>query len=417
LSITGDNIKQPFISEDENIVIVFNGEIYNYASLFPESSELECIYKLYKSGLENLKQLDGEFAIVITNFELQKIFMIHDIFATKPLYIGIEEKSRQFCISSYPSVSTNLGITNVQKIPPNCCMEFDMITLLHKIHFIMFDWNLKQHKSDYNDFNDALENSVKKRVNTTKEILVNMSSGYDTGTICCVLNKLDRKYNTMTILGCENQQIIKERLVVNKPNISEFDTILTFNRSENEYYKKILITRCENIEFYVWNKIVKKNSLKLDIFNDPASLGLCKIYDIIKSGKKEIKIILSGTGVDEIISDYSINSKGLSLATCFNGIFPVDLKTIFPQNIYDKDCIWKNFYSGTQELYLFKEESLTGGFGLEGRYPFLDKYLVQEFLSLTSELKNSFYKSPLRNYMLLHNYPFCEEKKGFNPFS
>jgi hypothetical protein len=46
------------------------------------------------------------------------------------------------------------------------------------------------------------------------------------------------------------------------------------------------------------------------------------------------------------------------------------------------NCVWKNFYFGTQEIYLLKEESLTGGFGLEGRFPFLDKNVIQEFLWL-----------------------------------
>ena len=35
-----------------------------------------------------------------------------------------------------------------------------------------------------------------------------------------------------------------------------------------------------------------------------------------------------------------------------------------------------------QSSYLAKEESITGGFGIEGRYPFLDKAVVQEFLWL-----------------------------------
>ena len=78
----------------------------------------------------------------------------------------------------------------------------------------------------------------------------------------------------------------------------------------------------------------------------------------------------------------------------------------------DRECIWKNFYNGSQELYLSKEESTTGAFGLEGRYPFLDRDLVQEFLWLLPELKNSKYKAPLANYMQDHNYPFIEEKRG-----
>jgi len=273
---------------------------------------------------------------------------------------------------------------------------------------------LKQYKTDYTDFNFALEDAVRKRVATDKEILVNMSSGYDTGTICCVLNNIKRKFNTATILGIENREIIKNRLEINKPNISKFDMVLELKYNEAEFYKKILMEKCENFVFTTFNRFTNKFDFQLDVVNDLASLGLMKIYSTIP---KNIKIVISGSGVDEIMSDYTINGYSASKNTCFMGGFPEDLKTMFPKNVEDRNCIYKNFYHGTQEVYLSKEESTTCGFGLEGRYPFLDKYLVQEFLSLSSELKNSYYKAPLRNYLLQKNYPFKEEKRGFNPFS
>jgi hypothetical protein len=46
-----------------------------------------------------------------------------------------------------------------------------------------------------------------------------------------------------------------------------------------------------------------------------------------------------------------------------------------------------------------KEEMVAGENGIEGRYPFLDRQCVQEFLLLKSELKNQFYKSAAHYYM------------------
>ena len=77
--------------------------------------------------------------------------------------------------------------------------------------------------------------------------------------------------------------------------------------------------------------------------------------------------------------------------------------------------IWKSFYGGTQYNYLNKEEIVSGRHGVEGRYPFLDKYVVQEFLWLTPELKNKNYKAPLHYFMNKYNYPFDVGKKiGFS---
>lgn len=74
LSIKGDNIIQPHISNNNKIVVTFNGKIYNHDELFKNISEVECIYEIYKSGIENLKKLDGEFAIVICDFEIKNIY-------------------------------------------------------------------------------------------------------------------------------------------------------------------------------------------------------------------------------------------------------------------------------------------------------------------------------------------------------
>jgi hypothetical protein len=66
------------------------------------------------------------------------------------------------------------------------------------------------------------------------------------------------------------------------------------------------------------------------------------------------------------------------------------------------------------ESYLAKEEYVSGAYGLEGRYPFLDRAVVQEFLWLSADLKNSVYKNVLDNYLTMHNYPFQRGvKTGF----
>ena len=53
--------------------------------------------------------------------------------------------------------------------------------------------------------------------------------------------------------------------------------------------------------------------------------------------------------------------------------------------------------------------------GTESRYPYLDIDLVQEFLWLSTELKNKHYKAPLKEYFVRNDFPFDEGKKvGFN---
>ncbi|NKI27108.1 asparagine synthase (glutamine-hydrolyzing) [Arenibacter sp. 6A1] len=89
--------KQPIFSEDKQLVIVFNGEIYNYLDLknklqqngvqFLTNSDTEVILKLYEhEGVSSFKKLDGMFAFSIYDKKRNKLFIARDFFGEKPLY-------------------------------------------------------------------------------------------------------------------------------------------------------------------------------------------------------------------------------------------------------------------------------------------------------------------------------------------
>ena len=139
------------------------------------------------------------------------------------------------------------------------------------------------------------------------------------------------------------------------------------------------------------------------VTDDNGAIGCSYICSLAK--KQGEKIYLSGSGADEIFSDYGFNGVKYFDHSTIGGYFPNDLKSVFP---------WKNFFGNAQRAYLMKEEHVAGSYGIEGRYPFLDKYVVQEFLWLSAELKNRNYKSPLDNYLTLNKFPYEKNQKtGF----
>jgi len=94
LSEKGD---QPFISLDQNFVVTYNGEIYNFNELkkqlishqikFKSNSDTEVIIEAYKFwGLDFLKKLRGMFAFAIWDKKKQKLILARDPFGIKPLY-------------------------------------------------------------------------------------------------------------------------------------------------------------------------------------------------------------------------------------------------------------------------------------------------------------------------------------------
>lgn len=394
LSICGSFTPQPFV--DENIVAMHNGEIYNY-DLSKYSSDGYYLIPAYKEFGETFpKHLDGEFAICLVDFNKKIIIMATDVFRTKPLWYSIE--GDKFAISSYRTPIEKLGFTNIFKVPANSVVKFDLNTMLLEKLSEVYTFDLKQFKTDYNDWNIAFENSIRKRTENNRErIFIGLSSGYDSGAIACELDKQNVDYQSYSVLGRENLEIINSRVRKN----------YTFINTDKERYDRAHNFIFDSIEPYKYNISSSSsdyNEYHLDLQNDDGSNGLAMVCEQAK--KDNIKIYLSGCGADEIFSDYGFNGHKIYMHSNFGGKYPEDLSEIFP---------WNSFYGSSMESYLAKDEYVSGAYGIEGRYPFLDKMVVQEFLWLDHNLKNSNYKSVLDNYLLINNYPYVKNQKiGFS---
>ena len=448
LSMTGNNYTiQPFYYENHDIVVIFNGEIYNYLDFGKYNSDGECIIDVYlKYGDSFIEKFDGEFVILLCDFKKDLIYYSTDIFSVKPLWESIN--GTFIGISSYESCLLELGFQDVKQLPPNKTIKRKLsnLELIEERRVITFDLN--QHKKTFNDWNLAFEEAILKRVRKIKHnIFIGLSSGYDSGAIACVLHKNGIKFRSYSIEGSENPEIIKERGKILEnvekitPSNEEFINQKYFLKKNSEpyqlyidnNYEKILIRSEKKLEALIkeekligdtdkvkkniisYNKKILKNKIqsykntikqshKKKIYEDNGAIGLG--YICSKARPRNELIYLTGSGADEIISDYGWNGVKHYRHSTIGGWFPEDLKTVFP---------WKNFFMNTQRAYLMKEEYVAGTYGIEGRYPFLDKTLVQEFLWLDKNLKNQSYKAPIENYLIINNFPFDKNKKmGFN---
>jgi asparagine synthase (glutamine-hydrolysing) len=92
-----DEAKQPMVSEDGKLILVFNGEIYNFAELrttviekgyvFKSHTDSEVILHGYHAyGKAILNKLRGMFAFCIWDINAQTLFIARDFFGIKPLY-------------------------------------------------------------------------------------------------------------------------------------------------------------------------------------------------------------------------------------------------------------------------------------------------------------------------------------------
>ena len=266
----------------------------------------------------------------------------------------------------------------------------------------VYKFDLTQTKDYYEDWIQAFQDSVKKRTTgISKKLFIGLSAGYDSGLIYLELIKNNTPFYSYTVYGNENENIINQRLKIT--NHFHKHVKLTYNPSIQKVYKKYIISHSEPYRFEIENSSKTYTENKL-LSEDDGAISLARICQFSK--KDKCKIFLSGIGSDEIISDYGFNGKKFGPHSNFGGLFPENLNSIFP---------WPSFYKSTMQSYLSKEEYVCGCYGIEARYPFLDKKVVQEFLLLSASLKNKNYKAPIHYYFKKTNFPFeAGRKTGFS---
>ena len=396
LHLTGKKTLQPLI--DNNIVCIFNGEIYNYKEILPDAnSDVESIIHIYKEkGVEGLRELDGEFAIVIFDFNRNEIILSSDIFHTKPLFYRIDE---HIVISSYESACQIINKNTYKSIQPNEILVFDLFNRELKKKLVFYDFDLEQKKNNYEDYINAFEKAVLKRYPEHCKPLVTLSSGLDSGAIACCLNK----YNKLSLFVSIPKNEHVATLISRSKILAPAHKLIDITNIDKKYYFKYLSNNCEPC-IWDWRYHKKHNSID-NAFNMGSMLGKSKIITLTKSNEPDIKVLFSGIGADEVMAHNSYYSCGWGNVD----VFPDKLEQVFP---------WANFFGGSMDNYLRGDEYVGGCFGYETRYPFCDKMVVQEFLWLQPKLKNKFngsnYKPALLYYLTKEKFPYYNRKLGFN---
>jgi asparagine synthetase B (glutamine-hydrolysing) len=400
LSMTGAFCVQPFVQGD--VACLYNGEIYNYKSFGEYKSDGEPLIDLYlKHGPAFVRQLDGEFAIILCDFKARRILISSDIFKTKPIFYSVS--GGEFGCSSFRSPLEQAGHSEVQPMPANRTKVFDMDSLCQIDEFPVHEFKLEQFKSSFEDWDKAFQAAIRKRAAGVREkVFMGLSSGYDSGVICLELLRTGIPFEAYSVTGNESNEVLEQRFRRIQESSDASYRRLRKTRLQhklNQWYVK----RCTDPFRYNIRSTSIDYSERMQLAEDGGAIWLS--YVCRQGRRSGRRIYLSGMGADEIFADYGYAGRKIAAHSNFGGLFPDDLSTIYP---------WNSFYGSSMESYLAKEEYVAGSYGLEARYPFLDRAVVQEFLHLSAALKNSAYKSVLHQYMTSHNFPFeLQVKRGF----
>ena len=322
-----EEANQPMIFDD--IVLVFNGEIYNYKELIhveqlecKTSSDSEVLIRLYqKYGFDFLNKLNGMFSFCIYDIKKELFFCARDRYGKKPFFYYF--KDNKFIFSSSIKSILNLLETkpNLNKIALSKYLQYFVpfgedtfyqnIFKLEAANYMVYETNnptelrikkyykintykaIRNEEKALSDIEELLFKSVEYRLNSDVEVASLLSGGIDSSLISALYTKISgKKINTFSI-GYEEYK-----------NYCELDYAQITANHINSNHHPVMINQKEYINHF---------HETLDMLEEPHgdSAGIPLNILTKKIHQSGIKTVLSGEGSDEIFLGYENYSKFL----------------------------------------------------------------------------------------------------------
>ena len=358
---------QPFSFNEVDVYV--NGEIYNYIELkkkyeneftFKTSSDVEIIPFLYlKYGIDFLNKINGMFSMVIIDKKNDKKFLIRDRFGKKPLYYT--EKNGMVYFSSeikalnhfikFEIDKENFAVNFIANLNPEPLTPYKNIFSIMPGFYYEFAgkskkknrWylpNIEERLDNYEEikhnFQTLSSSSIDLRLRSDVPVGVFLSGGLDSNYI---FNLAFKKNKNISAYICN---------IPNKEDISNSLTDVTIPKKICEQFS------CEYNEITFDLNYLKKNLIQIIYDYDLliSGTGHLIFHALAKEAKKNnIKVILTGSGGDEISGGYYWQKKAHNIP---NSFFYSKKSTVFyfVDNIFKKFFFKKNkFLSKIYKLY------------------------------------------------------------------
>ena len=310
---------QPMKDSEGKIIVVFNGEIYNFKEIrkelkkeglkFNSNTDTEVIIQAYKKwGIECVKKFNGMFAFCLYDKNKNKKYLVRDRLGIKPLYytkknskiiFGSEIKTillhpdykkavNAKAISSYLSYRQVIGnetlFKDIFEVLPGHYLEIG--TNIKEVEY----WDVKQQqqmkneKKAISEVKKILTNSIKKRMISDVPIGAYLSGGLDSSIIVGVMSKLSKQpIKTFSVAFKEEEfnELAYAKQVATMHKTEHHELVV----STKQYLKTM-------------KELIKYKDLPLGVPNE------VPLFLMSKELKKHITVVLSGEGADEIFGGY-----------------------------------------------------------------------------------------------------------------
>ncbi len=314
---------QPIYTEDGNLFIVFNGEIYNYQELkkelesrghrFKTNSDTETILLAYKEfGAECLQKLRGMFAFAIWDKRDESLFIARDRVGKKPLFYALTAPgnfvfgSELKVLQAHGEISNEMDFSALDAyltfgyVPEEFCIFRD-VKKLAPGHFLIFKdgkittqkyWDFRYEKpleikseDEYAEkLRELIKESVKIRLISEVPLGAFLSGGVDSSTVVGMMSQLSETPVKTFSIG------------FNEDSFDELKYARIAAKHFNTEHHEFIVTPdlVEIVDELVWH------------FDEPfADSSALPTFMVSKMARDFVTVVLSGDGGDELFAGYT----------------------------------------------------------------------------------------------------------------
>lgn len=315
--------RQPMVSEDGNIVVTVNGEIYNFKSLRAELEAMEYSFKSQSDsevllhgyhawGLETLlEKIDGMYAIIIFDKIKNNIFGVRDRAGIKPLHYGLINdifswaSELKALVQYYGKENLELDSTalydfltyryiptpktaykNLSKLPPAHYFKFDTISREFSIQrYWILSTEIKNTciSKATKEVRSLIKKTISEQMVADVPVGFFLSGGIDSSIVVTEASFLSNVLHTFTIgFGIKG---------VDESSYAQMISDL-FNTKHTE---KVITSKLEK-PFSLWLS---------EIYDEPfADTSALPTWYVSKIARENVLVALSGDGGDELFGGY-----------------------------------------------------------------------------------------------------------------
>ena len=315
---------QPMLIDNGAIVIVYNGEVYNFKNLreklislghcFQSTSDTEVVVRCYMEyGIEGcLSRLEGMFAFAIYDKEKQKVYIARDRFGEKPLYYYEDNEAFYFASElkafapslerfNIDETALNLFLTlsyipapytiykGIYKLKQGCYMELDEQGA-HQTHQYynpineIGKYKCESYKEAIDKLKTLLTDSVKQRMVSDVPMGAFLSGGIDSSIICSLMASLSNKPIKTFSIGFDERDYDE----------SDRAEIVAMHIGSN--HRKFILH---------YNDVLDILDNIIDYYDEPFgdSSAIPSFY-VAKLAHEDVKVVLTGDCADELFGGY-----------------------------------------------------------------------------------------------------------------